>query len=89
MLFSCRFLLLIALFGLLSGCASVSSHTDIIELNRIYRVRANQTLYVAGPQGSVTPKRLQRPAQAALYKRSDTLFASFVPHTLTPADQHA
>ncbi|CCH01207.1 hypothetical protein FAES_3198 [Fibrella aestuarina BUZ 2] len=88
MLFSFRLFASTALAGLLSGCASVSSHTDIMELNRIYRVRANQTLYVADRQGSVQAKRLQQPASAALYKRADTLFASFVPHTLAPADQN-
>ncbi|WP_247233469.1 hypothetical protein [Telluribacter sp. SYSU D00476] len=57
-----------------------------MELDRIYRVRAGQTLYVSNSEGQVTAKRLNRAADAALYQREDTLYAAFVPQTLPPAD---
>lgn len=72
--------------GLLSGCASVSPRSDITELNRIYRLRAKQTLYAIDARSRVTTKRLSRPASAVLYEREDTLYAEFVPTTLPPVD---
>ncbi|KAB7727328.1 hypothetical protein F5984_22135 [Rudanella paleaurantiibacter] len=81
-----RLALFLALWSCLSGCASLNSRDDIRALNRIYRVRAGQTLYQADAQGGLTEKRLNQPADAALYQRADTLFAAFDPHTLPPSD---
>lgn len=79
-------LFVLVLAGFMSGCASVSPRSDITDLNRIYRIRANQTFFILDAQGQVSQKFLNRPAKAALYERGDTLYAEFVPATLPVSD---
>ncbi len=77
---------LLLIGSLFAACAGVRSTSDITALDRIYRVRANQRLYILNAQGRVRPVSLLRPADAALFQREDTLYAEFAPATLPPAD---
>lgn len=80
--------LLLGLFvSFLSGCASVAKRSEITELNRIYRIRANQTLFTLNSRGQVTTKSLNQSADAALYEREDTLYADFIPGSLPVPDE--
>lgn len=81
-----RTIWLLLIGSLCTACSGIRSTSDITALDRIYRVRANQQLYILNAQGRVRPVSLLRPADAALFQREDTLFAEFVPTTLPPAD---
>ncbi|KAA9350004.1 hypothetical protein [Larkinella humicola] len=78
--------LLFVLLGFASGCASVARRYQITELNRVFRVRANQTFFTQDSHGKVTKKTLNYPAKAALYQEQDTLYAEFVSTTLRASD---
>jgi hypothetical protein len=82
-------ILLLLFSTFLSGCASVAKRSEITELNRIYRIRADQTLFGLDTRGRVMTKSLKRSASAALYEREDTLYAEFVPGTLPASDGNA
>lgn len=79
-------LFLIGSSVLLASCARVELGSKIMELDRIYRVRARQTLFVRNNNGQVVAKRLNQAANAVLYQREDTLYAVFASQTLPPAD---
>ena len=81
-----RLSLLIAGITLLFGCAQVRSRSDITALNRIYQVRADQTLHQYNNSGPTTARQLNHLAKAALVQRTDTLVAIFVPSTLPKDD---
>ncbi|GAB3315190.1 hypothetical protein GCM10027299_04190 [Larkinella ripae] len=83
---SAFFLLILTVF--LSGCANVAKRSEITDLNRVYRIRANQTFFAKNARGQITAKLLKRPANAALYQREDTLYAEFVPASLPLSDSN-
>lgn len=68
------------------ACVAVSGRSDIQQLNRIFRVKANQTLYAFDPKGRVVAKQLTRSADAVLYEREDTLYTEFETKTLPVSD---
>lgn len=70
----------------LCGCAAVSGRSAIQELNRVFRIRPDQTLYAFDAKGRVVAKRLTRPANAVLYEREDTLYTEFDTKTLPVPD---
>lgn len=74
------------LAGLLSGCASVRQRSEILELNDIFQVRPNQTLFTYDRGGRVQEKRNRTLSKAGLYEQNDTLFAEFIAASLPPAD---
>lgn len=78
---------LLLLGSLFTACAGVRQSSDITALDRVYRVRANQRLYILNARGQIRPVSLLRPADAALFQREDTLYAEFAPATLPPADK--
>ena len=81
-----RTIWLLLIGSLCTACSGIRSTSDITALDRIYRVRASQQLYILNAQGRVRPVSLLRSADAALFQREDTLYAEFVPTTLPPAD---
>lgn len=80
---------LLSLFVGLNACTSIRKRSDIFSLNQVYRIHARQTVYaVDRNRQHVQPKRLVRPAKAALYEQGDTLFAEFIDRSLPVADKN-
>lgn len=56
--------MILTIFG--SGCAIVAKRSEITDLNRVYRVLANQTFFTKDICGQISAKLLKHPANAAL-----------------------